>query len=208
MRCIVQGKVVASKDPEFPEGAWGAGIATLNNHVVVSRQGGFSPIPTPKSRKDVEQTMSVASFVIGLTSYASVEKVLQPKEGDVVVVSGAAGAVGSLVGQLAKLRGARVIGIAGGEAKVKRVKEFFGFDDAIDYKNEDVGKRLAELAPVCGVGLFGLHFPHSTNRHHLFSSSPSRSTSALYLGPSHSHTVSHPGDRMASTATTTTSVAP
>lgn len=202
MRCIVQGKVVASKDPEFPEGAWGAGIATLSNHVVVSRKGGFSPTPTPKSRKDVEQTMSVASFVIGLTSYASVEKVLQPKEGDVVVVSGAAGAVGSLVGQLAKLRGARVIGIAGGEAKVKKVKEFFGFDDAIDYKNEDVGKRLAELAPVGGIeGCFILLI---SQPHLLFPSFASRSGLDLLTVT----LISYSAHRMASTATTTTSVVP
>jgi len=154
MRCIVAGKVVASKDAELPEGSWGAGIATLSNHVVVSRAGGFSPIPTPKSRKDLEQALSVCSFVIGLTSYASIEKVMQPKKDDVVVVSGAAGAVGSLVGQLAKERGARVIGIAGGEAKVKKLKEFFGFHDAIDYKNEDVSKRLKELAPN---GVNGYH---------------------------------------------------
>jgi hypothetical protein len=68
-------------------------------------------------------------------------------------VSAAAGAVGSLAGQIARIDGARVIGIAGGAAKCKHVVEQLGFDAAIDYKRDDVGARLAELAPE-GVDVF------------------------------------------------------
>jgi len=73
-------------------------------------------------------------------------KIIDPKEGDVVVVSGAAGAVGSVVGQLAKDKGAVVIGIAGGEEKCNYLKEM-GFDFAIDYKSENIGDKLKEYAP-------------------------------------------------------------
>ena len=70
-----------------------------------------------------------------------------PKEGETVVVSGAAGAVGSVVGQIAKLKGCRVMGIAGGPEKCKWIVDELGFDAAIDYKNEDVGVALREHCP-------------------------------------------------------------
>jgi NADPH-dependent curcumin reductase CurA len=71
----------------------------------------------------------------------------QPKPGETVVVSAAAGAVGSIAGQIAKLKGARVIGIAGGKAKCDWLVNELGFDGAIDYKNEDVGAALDRLCP-------------------------------------------------------------
>lgn len=89
----------------------------------------------------------------GVTAWIGVRRVARPKPGDVFVVSAAAGAVGSLVGQIAKRDGARVIGIAGGPRKVEYLTGELGFDDAIDYKNEDVNQRLRQLAPG-GVNIF------------------------------------------------------
>lgn len=84
----------------------------------------------------------------GLTAYAGVEALLQPSAGDVVVVSAAAGPVGSSVGQLAKARGAMVIGIAGGREKCRWVVEQAGFDHSIDYRHEDVRSRLGDICPT------------------------------------------------------------
>ncbi|MEU9985339.1 NADP-dependent oxidoreductase [Streptomyces sp. NPDC048045] len=84
----------------------------------------------------------------GLTAYAGLLRTASFKEGDVVFVSGAAGAVGSQVGQIAKLKGAsRVIGSAGSDEKVKLLLEEYGFDAAFNYKNGPVGEQLREAAP-------------------------------------------------------------
>lgn len=82
----------------------------------------------------------------GLTAWFGLMDIGKPQPGETVVVSAAAGAVGSVVGQIAKLKGARVIGIAGGPAKCAWLKEI-GFDGAIDYRNEDVGAALDRLCP-------------------------------------------------------------
>ncbi len=89
----------------------------------------------------------------GVTAWIGVRRVARPKAGDVFVVSAAAGAVGSIVGQIAKRDGARVIGIAGGARKVAYLTDSLGFDAAIDYKNENVTERLRTLAPD-GINIF------------------------------------------------------
>jgi NADPH-dependent curcumin reductase CurA len=83
----------------------------------------------------------------GMTAYFGILEVGKIKEGDVVVVSGAAGAVGSIVGQVAKIKGCKVIGIAGGPDKCKYVVEELGFDACIDYKNDSVAAGLKEHCP-------------------------------------------------------------
>jgi NADPH-dependent curcumin reductase CurA len=85
--------------------------------------------------------------ISGLTAYHGLLDVGKPKAGETVVVSAAAGAVGSLVGQIAKLKGCKVVGIAGGERKCAWLKSDLGFDHAIDYKKGAVGKALREAAP-------------------------------------------------------------
>jgi NADPH-dependent curcumin reductase len=90
--------------------------------------------------------MSVMGMT-GMTAWFGVTDVLQPKAGETLVVSAAAGAVGSIAGQVAKAHGARVIGIAGGPNKCRWLTDDLGFDAAIDYKNEDVGEALDRLAP-------------------------------------------------------------
>lgn len=83
----------------------------------------------------------------GLTAYFGMLDVCRPRAGETVLVSAAAGAVGGVAGQIARLQGARVIGVAGGAAKCAHVTGELGFDACIDYRGEDVGARLAELAP-------------------------------------------------------------
>jgi len=90
----------------------------------------------------------------GVTAWIGVRRVAKPKPGDTFVVSAAAGAVGSIAGQIAARDGARVIGIAGGPAKVAYLTDELGFDAAIDYKNEDVPARLRELAADGVDGFF------------------------------------------------------
>ena len=84
----------------------------------------------------------------GMTAYFGLLDIGRPKPGQTVVVSGAAGAVGNVVGQVAKILGCRVIGIAGGERKCRSVVEEFGFDAAIDYQTEDVRKALRSMPPT------------------------------------------------------------
>jgi NADPH-dependent curcumin reductase len=113
-----------------------------------------------KSIEKVDATLGPLSAHLGIlggstgvTAWIGIRRVAKPKPGDVFVVSAAAGAVGSLAGQIAKRDGAHVIGIAGGARKVAYLTETLGFDAAIDYKNEDVNARLRELAPN-GVNVF------------------------------------------------------
>jgi len=90
--------------------------------------------------------MSVLGMT-GMTAYFGVTDVLKPQPGETMVISAAAGAVGSIAGQIARLKGARVIGIAGGPAKCAWLTDELGFDAAIDYKNDKVGSALDSLAP-------------------------------------------------------------
>ena len=85
--------------------------------------------------------------VTGLTAYWGLLDLGMPKEGETVLVSGAAGATGSIAGQIARIKGCRVIGIAGGETKCNWLKDVARFDEVIDYKNENVNQRIAELCP-------------------------------------------------------------
>jgi NADPH-dependent curcumin reductase CurA len=89
----------------------------------------------------------------GLTAYLGVTEVAKPEPGETFLVSAAAGAVGSIAGQIAKLRGARVIGIAGSPQKCKWVVDELGFEACVDYKSEDVAARLKALAPS-GINVF------------------------------------------------------
>ncbi|MFY7851585.1 MAG: NADP-dependent oxidoreductase [Brevundimonas sp.] len=105
----------------------------------VSRAHRFPGLP-------LTANMSVLGMT-GLTAWAGVTDVLRPQPGQTMVVSAAAGAVGSIAGQIAKQKGARVIGIAGGPQKCAWLTGELGFDGAIDYKNEDVGAALDRLCP-------------------------------------------------------------
>ena len=83
----------------------------------------------------------------GMTAYAGLAEIGQPKPGEAVVVAAATGPVGSMVGQIAKLRGCRAVGIAGGTEKCRLLVEHFGFDAAIDHRAPDLGEQLAAACP-------------------------------------------------------------
>jgi NADPH-dependent curcumin reductase len=115
---------------------------------------------SPKGVEKVDSSLGSLSNHLGIlggstgvTAWIGVRRVARPKPGDVFVVSAAAGAVGSIAGQIAKRDGARVIGIAGGPRKVAYLTDSLGFDAAIDYKNENVTERLRALAPD-GINIF------------------------------------------------------
>ena len=104
----------------------------------------------PRKLPDIDVPLSWHLGVLGvsgLTAYFGLLEIGRPKAGETVVVSAAAGSVGSLVGQIAKLKGCRVIGIAGGADKCDWVKRELGFDDAVDYKAGSLYKSLKAAAP-------------------------------------------------------------
>ncbi|RLP53133.1 MAG: NADP-dependent oxidoreductase [Ketobacter sp.] len=143
MRALAVGKVVASKHPKFNEGdavtgAFGVQEYAISNGEGVNRvDASLAPLPIYIG------TLGMP----GMTAYFGLLEVGEPKEGDTVVVSGAAGAVGTIVGQIAKIKGCRVVGIAGGKGKCDLLVNEFGFDAAIDYKADDVYKGLREHCP-------------------------------------------------------------
>jgi hypothetical protein len=151
MRGGTVGRVVESHHPGFDQGDLVLGAFGWQDYAV-SDGGGMMPVN--KVPDGVPPTMPLG--VLGLTSltaYFGLKEIGQPKEGDTVVVSGAAGATGSVAGQLAKHWGCRAIGIAGGSEKGEWLTNELGFDEAIDYKSEDVHKRLRELCPK-GLDVF------------------------------------------------------
>ncbi len=139
------GVVESSRSDRFKQGdIVNAGLGGWSTHVVAN--GAFlSPAPQMPG-VPLTAYMSVLGAT-GLTAWFGMCDIGQPKPGETVVVSAAAGAVGSIAGQIAKLKGARVIGIAGGKAKCDWLTGELGFDGAIDYKNEDVGAALDRLCP-------------------------------------------------------------
>ena len=111
-------------------------------------------ISTENSLIKIDTSIAPASYFLGvlgmpgLTAYFGLMQIGKPKYGETVVVSGAAGAVGIVVGQIAKIQGCRVVGIAGSDEKIKLLKEEFGFDEVINYKTcTDLKKAIADACP-------------------------------------------------------------
>jgi NADPH-dependent curcumin reductase CurA len=119
---------------------------------ILTDGGGELPVSKLPPGIDVPLAMSVLGLT-GLTAYFGLLEVGRPEAGETVVVSGAAGATGSVVGQIARIQGCRVVGIAGGPEKCAWLTETAGFDAAIDYKSERLNQRLGELCPE-GIDLF------------------------------------------------------
>jgi NADPH-dependent curcumin reductase len=144
MRALVLGVVVESKADHLEPGDYVVGVLGVQEHAVA---------PAAALTKVDPETAPLAAYLgalgmPGLTAYFGLLEVGDMREGDTVVISGAAGAVGSVAGQIAKAKGAgNVVGIAGGEDKCRWLVEELGFDAAIDYKNEEVPKRLKETTP-------------------------------------------------------------
>jgi NADPH-dependent curcumin reductase CurA len=143
-------EVVSSDAEEYEPGDLLFGFTGWQDYVVASPAGGYRALP-----EGISPTLALSLFgTTGMTAYFGLIDVGRVKEGDVVVVSGAAGATGSTVGQIAKIKGAaKVIGIAGGPEKCTHIVENLGFDETIDYKNDDVAARLREAAPE-GIDLY------------------------------------------------------
>jgi len=144
MRAGSIGEVIkVNNHPKYKVGdvltGWG-GVQQYN----VTNGEGFYPVDTSLAPMP---TYIGTLGMPGMTAYFGILEVGKIKEGDVVLVSGAAGAVGSVVGQVAKIKGCKVIGIAGGAEKCKYLVEELGYDGAIDYKNENVSKGIKEHCP-------------------------------------------------------------
>jgi hypothetical protein len=151
MRAGSIGRVIESRSPLLAPGDCVEGMAGWQEYSVVKAGGPFGATKLPPGL-DPKLLMGVLG-VTGLTAYFGLLDLGQPKAGETVVVSGAAGATGSIAGQIARLKGCRVIGIAGGPDKCAWLTKEARFDAAIDYKREDVGARLRELAPQ-GVDVY------------------------------------------------------
>ena len=148
VRATTVGVVHASDNPDFAVGQWVMGLNALEDYSVASPGGFTMPI-------DADAVASPSNYLsalgaVGLTAYFGLLEVAQPQAGETLLVSGAAGAVGSAVGQIGKIKGCRVIGIAGGPDKCRRLIDDYGFDAAIDYKGKDheaLVEAIAEAAP-------------------------------------------------------------
>ncbi len=148
MQAYAVGQVVESRNPGYRPGTLVQGMLSWQDWHV-SDGSGLTVVPDGVP----PQAMLGIYGTTGLTAYFGLTDVGQPRAGDTVVVSGAAGATGSVAGQIARILGCRVIGVAGGEAKCSWLVERAGFDGAVDYKAGPVGRRLDELAPE-GVDVY------------------------------------------------------
>lgn len=149
MRAGTVGEVVESKKAEMPLGTFWSGWGGVQQYVATDGKGWHQVDP-----KLAPLPMYIGTLGMpGMTAYFGLMDIGQPKPGETVVVSGAAGAVGSLVGQISKIKGCTVVGIAGGKDKCDYLLNELGFDGAIDYKEDDLGKALKEKCPK-GVDVY------------------------------------------------------
>jgi NADPH-dependent curcumin reductase CurA len=151
VRASTIGVVEASKAEGFAPGQWVMGLNAIEDYSI-GTVGGFTQPIDPGLVPSVTNYLSLFGAV-GMTAYFGLFEVCEPKPGDTVLVSGAAGAVGSIVGQLAKVHGCKTIGIAGGAAKCARLTERYGFDVAIDYRGKDEAALTAEIAAAAPNGV-------------------------------------------------------
>ena len=146
MRSVGLGRVISSDDDTYPEGSLVTGLVGWQDYVVTG--GGEVPLtPVPGDTGLPIECLLGALGLTGVTAYFGLLDIGQPKEGETVVVSAAAGAVGSVVGQIAKLKGARAVGIAGGAEKCAWLVDELGFDAAIDRHAADWREQLREACP-------------------------------------------------------------
>ena len=145
------GEVIESRCEAYAPGQLVFGMTGWQERLIADAgERAMQPLPD-----GVPPTLALSALgVTGMTAYFGMLDVGRVEEGDVVVVSGAAGATGSTAGQIAKVKGAaKVVGIAGGPEKCRHIVEDLGFDEAIDYKNENVAARLREACPE-GIDLY------------------------------------------------------
>jgi NADPH-dependent curcumin reductase len=143
MRAPAAGLVIASRHPGFAEGSWVTGLFGVQQYALSDGRGvrivdpKLAPLPRYLG----------ALGITGLTAYFGMLDIGRPAAGETVVVSGAAGAVGSIAGQIGRLMGARTVGIAGGGEKCQWLTDTLGFDEIVDYKLGNVRRALRRAAP-------------------------------------------------------------
>lgn len=148
IRASTIGVVVQSRHADFPEGAWVATLGGIAEYSVQQTGRLIDPAALPL----VTNYLSVGTGV-GPTAYLGLLDIGQPRAGETVLVSGAAGGVGSLVGQIAKIQGCRAIGIAGGPEKCARLINDYGYDAAIDYRGKSEQELVSAIRAVAPNGV-------------------------------------------------------
>lgn len=151
VRASTIGVVEESRAEGFEKGQWVMGLNGIEEYSV-GTVGGFTQPIDPKMVPEVTNFLSLFGAV-GMTAYFGLLEVCEPKKGDTVLVTGAAGAVGSIVGQLAKIAGCRAVGIAGGPEKCAKLTDRYGFDAAIDYRGKDEAALTAAIAEAAPDGV-------------------------------------------------------
>ncbi|MEO8751960.1 MAG: NADP-dependent oxidoreductase [Casimicrobiaceae bacterium] len=150
MRSFAAGHVVASRHPLYAEGDRVMGMLGWQEYAVTDGRMIRRKVGEP----DLPLSLSLGVLGLnGVTAYFALTEVGEPRPGDTIVVSTAAGAVGSAVGQMAKIAGCRTVGIAGGAQKVALCLDEFGYDAAIDYKSAEFERDLAAACPH-GVNVY------------------------------------------------------
>lgn len=150
IRALALGRVMRSRAERWTPGQLVSGLLGVQEWCVVDG-GSLTPVDSTLAPAEV---WLGALGIPGMTAYFGLLDVAQIAQGDTVVISGAAGGVGSIAGQIARRKGCRVIGIAGGPEKCAWLKGELGFDEAIDYKNEDVDEKLGRLTGDHGIDVY------------------------------------------------------
>ena len=143
MRALTAGTVVASRHPDFKEGDTVTGRQGVQSYGL---SDGSDLHKVDTSKAPLPKYLSALGMT-GCTAYFGLLDIGQPEQGQTVLVSAASGAVGSVVGQIAKIKGCRVVGIAGGEEKCRYLTDELGFDAVIDYKAESVAEAIPQACP-------------------------------------------------------------
>jgi NADPH-dependent curcumin reductase CurA len=143
MRAGAVGEIVASRHPGWREGDYAVGMFGVQDYAASDTTG----VQRVDASVAPIQLFISALGMPGMTAYFGLLDIGNPQPGQTVVVSAASGAVGALVGQIARIKGARAVGLAGGPEKCRYVTEELGFDACIDYKNEDIGRGLSKHCP-------------------------------------------------------------
>ena len=144
MRAFALGEIIESHSDKWQAGDRVSGLFGMQEYCVL--EGGSAQLSPVSSDLDPATYLGVLG-VTGLTAYCGMTQIGKPRAGDTVLVSGAAGATGSIAGQMARLAGCRVIGIAGTDDKCEWLTAQLGFDASINYKTQDVAQQVAQLCP-------------------------------------------------------------
>jgi NADPH-dependent curcumin reductase CurA len=147
MRAIGIGRVVESRSALLAEGDLVQGLVGWQDYFVIPESAAHTYLRLPADPGIPLPTLLGACGMTGVTAYYGMTEITPVAAGETLVVSAAAGAVGSVAGQIGKIKGARVVGIAGGADKCRHLVDDLGFDAAIDYKTEDWKKALKDATP-------------------------------------------------------------